>query len=509
VNPLLFHSDDTTFGDLFLSGDSFDGLASEASPPYDQQISMPDFSSFEDSPFGSLSLSSPDHLLQLPSTSSIPSPPDLTSHVISPETGKVGLFTDTIPPCDHDIPSALDISSLLLTPPDHFIPPAPDITPLLLSTKRTIQKNFSTNLQSVASQSISFDIITTEASNVVQSGLAGINSVNRLQKIQKKNKSKTGTRSKVIKFHEYKGPPSVLKANQPSSASKFRSQQPFRQMETYQILLEQQQQLLQWQLESQQNVHSRELNDQPACSLAMIKPPPPLPLSFSSFPKPQINHASIAEAADNISQTQATQLTLRPTNILTTGVTAGLTMPRPTRLEDMKVSELKAECKRLNLACSGPKPNLIERLQLHVNLKLANQDVNVCTKAEPQSPDYASSDNQRLTRFNPNMILPIAADGKTRPSSIVPMEVDMSHNGTGYLQNSEQKHVPYVVVQPQHQRGIPFNAIDARNQNTEKITKNKESTVLPTNSSFVLLPQTLMPQEPNRVILFNSLFHIY
>lgn len=105
-----------------------------------------------------------------------------------------------------------------------------------------------------------------------------------------------------FKFHEYKGPPSAQKASSPPGDDET----------PYELLLQQQQMLLQLMLPASP-APSTASDSSDALS---VPPPPPLPP-----PVP------------------------------------------PSRFEDMKVSDLRAECKRRNLRVSGPKPQLLDRLR--------------------------------------------------------------------------------------------------------------------------------------------------
>ncbi|PZC73719.1 hypothetical protein B5X24_HaOG208943 [Helicoverpa armigera] len=129
-------------------------------------------------------------------------------------------------------------------------------------------------------------------------------------KNRKKSKQKQQPKAR-FKFHEYKGPPNAAKASSPPGS-----------VETpYELLLQQQQLLLQLMLpaspapSSAASVASDSSDAYPA-----PPPPPPLPVS-------------------------------------------GVTLVSSARFEDMKVSDLRAECKRRNLRVSGPKPQLIDRLR--------------------------------------------------------------------------------------------------------------------------------------------------
>ncbi|KAF5277057.1 hypothetical protein FQA39_LY06295, partial [Lamprigera yunnana] len=111
-------------------------------------------------------------------------------------------------------------------------------------------------------------------------------------KNRKKSKSKSTPKTRTIKFHEYKGPPSAQKNSTTNLNAAGES--------SYDLLLQQQTLLLQFQLQLQHKY-------------------------------PQI--------------------------ILPASQKNG------SRLEDMKVSDLKAELKRRSLPVSGSKPQLIERLK--------------------------------------------------------------------------------------------------------------------------------------------------
>lgn len=84
----------------------------------------------------------------------------------------------------------------------------------------------------------------------------------------------------------------------------------------------------------------------------------------------------------------------------------------PSRLEDVRVADLKAECRKRKLVVSGPKPNLIERLRpyeedvlkcLSVNMRAATQDGGECTSVEKSRSD-------------------VGADQTSSPSSLTSMD---------------------------------------------------------------------------------------
>lgn len=141
-------------------------------------------------------------------------------------------------------------------------------------------------------------------------------------KNRKKSKNKSAPKTRTIKFHEYKGPPNALKNSNSLSSS---SETP------YELLLKQQQLFLQWQVSY--NLQHK-------------------------FPK--ILPAAQKPIQENTNQqnnpTQQSPVTSTTPDTISTSRLLS-------RLEDMKVSDLKQELKRRNLPVSGSKPQLIERLK--------------------------------------------------------------------------------------------------------------------------------------------------
>ncbi|XP_039285692.1 myocardin-related transcription factor A isoform X2 [Nilaparvata lugens] len=182
-------------------------------------------------------------------------------------------------------------------------------------------------------------------------------------KNRKKSKTKTQPKARTIKFHEYKGPPNAHKTSPPSASPGETS---------YELLLQQQQLFLQWQLEWQHTypqiiLPASQKPPEPAPSLIAVTktappaPPPPLPQATVVQPPPP------PPPPDT----------------------------RPLRnLEDMKVSDLRMELKKRQLPVSGPKPQLIERLKpfsestpssLAASLTADDSLLSVCHVSPPQS----------------------------------------------------------------------------------------------------------------------------
>lgn len=147
---------------------------------------------------------------------------------------------------------------------------------------------------------------------------------------KKKTKPKTQQKARTIKFHEYKGPPNAQKNQPPPPPSTASTES-----SSYDRLLQQQQLFLQMQLEWQQQKYSqvtptqKSNGDQSGNS------------NQSSVPLTQSGHSF--------------ELPSSPQKIVS-------------KLEDLKVSDLKAELKKRNLPVSGSKPLLIERLKNYAEL---------------------------------------------------------------------------------------------------------------------------------------------
>ncbi|KAL4712021.1 hypothetical protein ACJJTC_003688 [Scirpophaga incertulas] len=157
-------------------------------------------------------------------------------------------------------------------------------------------------------------------------------------KNRKKSKQKQQPKAR-FKFHEYKGPPNAQKACSPPGS-----------VETpYELLLQQQQLLLQLMPASPAPSSAASIASDSSDLYAAPPPPPPPP-------------APLSVAA---------------------------------RFEDMKVSDLRAECKRRNLRVSGPKPQLIDRLRLCLGERVEEvprSPASIASVASPERSDEPAED---------------------------------------------------------------------------------------------------------------------
>ncbi|BFZ03388.1 hypothetical protein BsWGS_06427 [Bradybaena similaris] len=228
----------------------------------------------------------------------------------------------------------------------------------------------------------------------------------------KKPKPKVIPKSRIIKFHEYKGPPSAVK-NQSSNTSASTSSNSVGET-PYHILLQQQQLFLRLQMEFQQRQQQQssglipgtppEQNSASGIQSVVLTSPPIQPslagnaaiVQAISLHEPQVNSTnnathtvvrqitvspvttaqtpvqilnaqttSTSQAPLLLPQTRPTQSAPRQSaKALTSIPTSALSLPKLTgNIEEMKVADLKAELKKRSLPVSGSKPQLIERLK--------------------------------------------------------------------------------------------------------------------------------------------------
>ncbi|GIX77739.1 myocardin [Caerostris darwini] len=242
---------------------------------------MPCFT-FEDDSGSDAALSPPQDTLD----QSLSNMPSVESMVLSP-----------YPNQDSPSSSMGELRIASSTPPSSQSSPAPSQTGNIISLSETLPKESSTS--------------TTR---------------------RKKSKPKAPPKTRTIKFHEYKGPPSAQK-NQASLSNEETS---------YELLLQQQQLFLQWQLEMQQKYPQ------------VILPVPQQPSGDQTKSISCIQNSAIEKSQDTTNSSSPSLVK---------------------NLEDLKVNGLKAECKKRNLPVSGSKVQLLERLRNHI--ESSNNNVKV------------------------------------------------------------------------------------------------------------------------------------
>lgn len=262
--------------------------------------------------------------------------------------------------------SVISVPSVSSTQPpqtENFFLPTPIAAPAVPTIAKTSIESFqvkpeTTNLfaelcQSVIDSSTSLNFLTTTSKmtaaalptlttaitpqlNLLPSTMPSSKSdAPGKDKNRKKNKLKPIAKARTIKFHEYKGPPNAQKCGSSSLSSEETS---------YQLLLKQQNCLLEY-LEG--------LNKNPSANNASAGKAS----ETSTFPVNSYLQQAQMSPASSISST----IPASPLSNFADTMNLELS-----KLEKMKVSDLKMLLKTRNLPVSGPKPQLIERLRPYI-----------------------------------------------------------------------------------------------------------------------------------------------
>lgn len=263
------------------------------------------------------------------------------------------------------------------------VPSPPDITPLIASAQthtsvtiggKTLKIPITT--QSFAAPQITTFTVAPQAfTTTIQRQPSSFGASRNHRRTAKSNRpSKAQLKPKVIKFHEYKGPPTT-KSNNTSVGGQFvTTTGPIQRLEgltPYQVRVQQQQLYLQCQLEIQSK-DSTGAGPSAAVLVPIQAPhtpmiPMPSPAQAAATMLPERQEVSPPRQPDSAHCSQP--------------VTPGLSMKSPSmpqintqhktvqltrslsQLEDLKVADLKQELKQKGLLVSGTKSQLIERLR--------------------------------------------------------------------------------------------------------------------------------------------------
>lgn len=202
-------------------------------------------------------------------------------------------------------------------------------------------------------------------------------------KNRKKCKNKAVSKARAIKFHEYKGPPNKSSSMSSSSSASIAASKKLG--ETNYELIMQQQCLLEYLEGIYKNPHAQaqaiksesEYLKDATKPIKIEKTPENGHDVTKTFNKPHVTIFPSKPSAQ--SSPSSLQEISKDVNVTDVG-----------KLSKMKVSELKAYLKRVNLPVSGPKPLLIERLKPYLPLKPLNDD---CSEETSISSNMMSEGN--------------------------------------------------------------------------------------------------------------------
>ncbi|XP_065210923.1 myocardin-related transcription factor B isoform X2 [Planococcus citri] len=302
-------------------------------------------------------------------------------------------------------------------------------------------------------------------------------------KNKKKSKSKVQQqKTRTIKFHEYKGPPSAQK-NSNNSNSSSNSSSNSNSETSYDILLRQQQVILQLQLEWQQK-HSQMVSQQQ--KTAEQNPSSPSIISLSS-PSPSLLSQQMMDQSTSPPPPTPPPPPPLPPPPPPPMPSCNTNVAKPLRnLEDMKVSDLKAELKKRNLRVSGPKPHLIQRLKPYAESATNNNHSNQIN---------VSSSNIAIP-FNddsiPDSSVPSPAPQINQPLSISSTEPDpLSKPNSPQTQNTDTS-VNKVTSSGEHNIIVEQSDEDIIREQQRKIEELQRQLL---NSQLLLQQQRQQQQQ--------------
>ena len=291
-------------------------------------------------------------------------------------------------------------------------------------------------------------------------------------KNRKKSKSKPMSKLRAIKFHEYKGPPNSKGGTSCSSAA---NGNPLKKTgETNYELILQQQCLLEYlegiykpphQIQPKMKVEMSEMEEQP-------QPQHQHTMKFHDSSGFTEKHNVIMNRVPAPNPVQKAQVTIFPssavsstansvTNNTVSSPCVSTTITDVAKLNKMKVSDLKAQLKKLNLPVSGPKPLLIERLKPFLPFETAAAQPSAATSnlVVSSSVPTASIEEETISSNNSH-------------SSNISHELD-NFNSSQHSQHSQhsvssESDVDYMEVQnspapPTHYMQMPSNLSNISN----------------------------------------------
>lgn len=284
-----------------------------------------------------------------------------------------------------------------------------------------------TKSTSVASPSTS----TRPASQPLSSRIPGNNKADSLgkEKNRKKNKLKPITKARTIKFHEYKGPPNAQKNGSSSLLSAEET--------SYQLLLKQQTCLLEYLEGLHKNQTAAMSSRASEVSSFTLQPSSSLSPSMSTIPASPLS---------------------------TMNDTIGLEL---SKLEKMKVSDLKMLLKTRNLPVSGPKPQLIERLRPFIqNESGDSQALNGDEDVGSNSPRSTCADGNNVEMQEVSAITRLAPMSneellREQQRKIDELQRKLEQSQQELQQMQQRKHQAIILEQTAAKSTVPLTPIPA------------------------------------------------
>lgn len=248
-----------------------------------------------------------------------------------------------------------------------------------------------TNLNTVIAPSLVPSQTQSAVNQHVSSFIQNNQKFSGKEKNRKKCKNKATSKARAIKFHEYKGPPNKGGSSSSSSSSSA-SLAANKKGETNYEFIMQQQCLLEYLEGIYKNPHA--ISEKPECeSQKFVNKPIKIEKSqeFMNEEKPTI----IQEKSKTFNKPHVTIFPSKPSAQSPPSSSAEMSKDTSitdvSKLSKMKVSELKAYLKRVNLPVSGPKPLLIERLKPYLPLKPLEENDDTSTMMSEGNDFYNSS----------------------------------------------------------------------------------------------------------------------
>lgn len=312
------------------------------------------------------------------------------------------------------------------------------------------------------------------------------------EKNRKKSKSKPACKARTIKFHEYKGPP--------NASQKLSSESSQPEETSYQLMLEQQNCLLKFleTLNKNQSIVPAasaaavgtnangsangglvatvaKSNTTAATTAATaIKLSTALPSPAPTTPLSNVTAVSdgASSTASPANSTFSIISTPRPPPLPSPALSVTSSIPPSpatsyaestcsvtdfSRLEKMKVSDLKMHLKRRNLPVSGPKPQLIERLKPYLPLDVTECSTIVNTPASTTSSEMISTAGAEAmdatnTAVNAELPVPMIVNSP-HPAAMSPERRNLEHEQMDIVQQVDSpRPMPLqTILQPKSQ----------------------------------------------------------